>query len=761
MADRPLSGALASAALWVGLILVAGIALWGTRPPRAADSSALPSVFSAARAMNHLAQIAKQPHPIGSDEAAHVREYLIDKLAGLGGETHVEQGIGSVHYGRIVHAGLVNNVVATFRGTSNSRALLLVAHYDSVPEGPGAADDGAGLVVILEAIRALRAGPAIKNDLIVLFSDGEEAHGLLGAQAFVAGHPELADRIGMVVNLEARGSSGPGLMFETSNDNGALIREFARATTCPMASSLMAAIYKLLPNDTDFTLLKAAGMPGLNFAFIETYQSYHTRLDTIDNLDARSVQHVGDNVLGIIRHFGNLTLPLSKERDLVYFNWFGSQLLIYPVWLAWTMALLTPILFAFACVGAAPRLRLTLGRTVAGFGTFFLQLLILGVGSVAAFVFAKFIAGEFLEGDTLSNQLLFAGVMGIAFGLAIASQRLFGNKLGQANLAAGQLFAVSLLALGVCWFLAGGSYVLQWPLVFAMGGLILSLRATEPVRPFCQFVFLIPGLLILVPLAYMFFVALAFTYFVLVAAAFLLTTLLAMAPHLFDQLAGRLRLTLLMIFLMSATLIGEGTHLSVRSPKHPRRDSLIYSINADEEKAKWVSYDDAPDAWTIGVLGSTARPRSDRAFTAGLERPVLSTDATLTALPSSSVTVAGDTTTDDVRTLRLQLASSRSARLFVVRLSSDVKLSAAGWNGHVESIHDQAKTKSPWTLRFYNARPEGVSVELRFTAMKPILVWVADTTPGLPAIPPLSPRPADTTPSYGSDITMVGRAYEF
>jgi len=761
MAHRPFSGALTSAALWLGLILVAGIALWGTRPPRAADASALPSVFSAARAMNHLAQIAKQPHPIGSDEAAHVREYLIDKLAGLGGETHVEQGIGSVHYGRIVHAGLVNNVVATFRGTSNSRAVLLVAHYDSVPEGPGAADDGAGLVVILEAIRALRAGPAIKNDLLILFSDGEEAHGLLGAQAFVAGHPELADRIGMVVNLEARGSSGPGLMFETSNDNGALIREFARATNYPMASSLMAAIYKLLPNDTDFTLLKATGVPGLNFAFIETYQSYHTRLDTIDNLDARSVQHVGDNVLGIIRHFGNLTLPLSKERDLVYFNWFGGQLLIYPVWLAWAMALLTPILFAFACVRAASRLGLTFGRTVAGIGTFFLQLLIIGIGSVAVFVVAKFIAGEFLEGDTLSNQLLFAGAMGIALGLAIASQRLLGNRLGLANLAVGQLFAVSLLALGVCWFLVGGSYVLQWPLVFAMGGLILSLRATEPARPFCQFVFLIPGLLILVPLAYMFFVALTFTYLVLVAAAFLLTALLAMAPHLFDRLAGRLKLTLVMIFLMSAALIGEGTHLSVHGPKHPRRDSLIYSINADEKKAKWVSYDEAPDPWTIGVLGSTARPHSDRAFTAGLDRRVLSTDATLAALLSPSVTVAADTTTDDVRTLRLQLASSRSARLLVVRLSSEVNLIAAGWNGHVESIQDQAKTRSPWTLRFYNVRPEGVSVELRFSAMKPILVWVADTTSGLPAVPPLSPRPADTTPSYGSDITMVGRAYDF
>ncbi len=512
MAQRPLLANTAPAFLWLGVILLGVLALYGTRPPAAVSASAPSNVFSAERAKAHLAEIAKQTHPIGSDEAVRVRDFLVAKLTELGAETHVEQGIGSVHYGRNVQAGLINNVVATFRGASNSRPVMLVAHYDSVPEGPGAADDGAGLIVILEAIRALRTGPPVKNDVIVLFSDGEEARGLLGAQAFVAGHPDLKDRIGLMVNLEARGSSGPGLMFETSNDNGALIREFARAARYPMATSLMAAIYKLLPNDTDFTPLKAAGVTGLNFAFLETYQCYHTQLDTIENLDARSVQHLGDNVLGIIRHFGNLALPLPKERDLVYFNWFGSQLLIYPVWFALVIALLVPILFAFACIRSAPHFGLSLGRTAAGFGTFFLQLLIVVAGSLAAFVAAKFIAGEFLEGDTLSNQLLFAGVMGIAFGLAIASQRFLGNKLGLANLAAGQLFAVSLLTLLLRWFLVGGSYVLQWPLVFAMTGLIAGLRATDRVRSLYQFAFLLPAILILVPLAYMFFVALTFTY---------------------------------------------------------------------------------------------------------------------------------------------------------------------------------------------------------------------------------------------------------
>jgi Peptidase family M28 len=755
MAPRSLLASVTPAALWLGLILTGGLAIFGTRPPAPVGVSASESVFSGERAITHLAYLAKHPHPIGSDEAVRVREFLVEQLRALGGDVRVEQGIGTVQYARNLHAGLVNNIVATFPGQATSRAIMLAAHYDSVPEGPGAGDDGAGLVVILEAIRALRAGPAIKNDLIVLYTDGEEARGLLGAQAYAANHPDLKDRIGMMVNLEARGSSGPGLMFETSDDNGALIREFARAAPYPMATSLMAAIYKLLPNDTDFTPLKAAGISGLNFAFLETYQSYHTRLDTIENLDPRSVQHLGANLLGIIRHFGNLALPQKNEADLVYFNWFGSQLLVYPVWFAWIVALLAPILFVFACVRLSRRLELSLGGMTAGFGSFFVQFLIIIGGTFAPFVAAKFMAGEFLEGDTISNRLLLAGVVGIAFGLGMLCQRLLRHKLGVANLAAGQLLAVSLLTLILCWFLVGGSYVLQWPLVFGMAGMLLGGRFTEPSRSACHFAFLVPALLILVPLAYMFFVSLFLSYLGLAAVAFLLTTLIAIAPPVFDRLAGRTRFSLVALFVVSACMIGAGIRLSRWSSEHPRPDTLIYSVNADENKAKWVSYDAAPDVWTGGILGPAPHKQSDPAYTVGLERAVMTRDATLVPLAAPFVSMTQNSVINGERMITLQITSKRDARSFVVRLPSDLQLTAAGWNAKVGPIHDNSSTKFPWTFRFYNAPAEGVSLEFRFRSQNHVRVWVADTTPGLPPIAPLAPRPQDTTPGYTSDTTVV------
>ena len=107
----------------------------------------------------------------------------------------------------------MENVLARIKGTNNSRAVLLVAHYDSVATSFGANDDGAGVVTLLETARALKSVDPLKNDVIFLFSDGEEV-GLLGAKAFTS-HPWARDIV-VFMNFESRGNTGPVVMFETS-----------------------------------------------------------------------------------------------------------------------------------------------------------------------------------------------------------------------------------------------------------------------------------------------------------------------------------------------------------------------------------------------------------------------------------------------------------------------------------------------------------------------------------------------------------------
>src|SRR4030095_7045061 len=84
-------------------------------------------------------------------------------------------------------AARVQNVLARLPGRhSGGHAILLVAHYDGVGAGPAAGDDAAGVAALLETLRALRASRPLAHDVIVLFSDGEEA-GLWGGGAFSRG----------------------------------------------------------------------------------------------------------------------------------------------------------------------------------------------------------------------------------------------------------------------------------------------------------------------------------------------------------------------------------------------------------------------------------------------------------------------------------------------------------------------------------------------------------------------------------------------
>src|ERR1041385_96593 len=308
--------------LIVSLLFVTFLSIQQLSPPAALDSNASLNEFSAGRAMKHLANIARTAHPIGAPEHAEVRRYIVQELSTLGLNPEVQETTAvNPAWANPFFAGTVHNVVATLKGTENSQAMLLVGHYDSVPTGPGAADDGAAVATMLETLRALESSERLKNDVIVLFTDAEE-FGSLGARAFVDQHPS-ARSIGWVLNMDARGNDGPVIMFETSPQNGGLIREFAKAAPYPVATSFSYAIYRMLPNNTDFSVFKEANISGLNFANINGFISYHTQLDNVQTIDERTLHHQGSYGLALLRHFGTLRLRIPPERNAVYFTPFG------------------------------------------------------------------------------------------------------------------------------------------------------------------------------------------------------------------------------------------------------------------------------------------------------------------------------------------------------------------------------------------------------------------------------------------------------
>lgn len=356
----------------LGLALALAVLTSQTPRPRGLDAPA--TAFSAARAMTDIEQIARAPHPVGSQEHRRVRAYLTARMNQLGLSPEAQSGaLTPASVRRLSRSGgdpaaaenQAVNLVGRLPGSDGTQpAVVLMAHYDTVVGSPGAADDSAGVAAILEAVRAIRARGPAERDLIVLFTDAEEL-GLDGARVFFDTHP-WRDRIGAVVNLEARGGGGRAAMFETGRDNGAMIGLFAkaarRADGGPAATSLAAYMYERMPNGTDFTVARDKGIAGLNLAFLGRPGQYHAANSTPANLDQGSVQHIGSQALEAADALLRAPQPPGAEPSRVYGDILGLVLVSHSQAMGWGLLALVAGLGGFAAWRARRLAGLTVGQ---------------------------------------------------------------------------------------------------------------------------------------------------------------------------------------------------------------------------------------------------------------------------------------------------------------------------------------------------------------------------------------------------------------
>ncbi|WP_425994734.1 M20/M25/M40 family metallo-hydrolase [Caulobacter sp. DWR1-3-2b1] len=334
---------------WICLAIGVALGAYAQRTPQPVDASAPAAAFSAARAMGDVKAMAQRPHPTGSADIVRVRDHLLTRIGELGLEVSVRPGEGFQPYsnnGRSLGVAAVQNVVGVLPGQDRELpAVLVMSHYDSVHNSPGAADDALGAAAALEIARALKAGPPPARDVIFLFTDGEEA-GLLGADAFFARDPTAA-RVGVVLNMEARGDAGRAAMFQTGPDNGGLLALMAREAVGPSANSLASTVYERMPNDTDFTHSVKAGLPGLNFALIDNQLAYHTPLSTPERLDQGSLQHMGNQVLPIARALASGASLPTKTPNVIYSDVLGLFLISYSTAIGWGLLALAAGMIGF------------------------------------------------------------------------------------------------------------------------------------------------------------------------------------------------------------------------------------------------------------------------------------------------------------------------------------------------------------------------------------------------------------------------------
>jgi hypothetical protein len=435
--------------------------------------------------MRHVEAIAREPHPLGSEAAGPVRAYLIDELKKLGLEPEVQRPRDPPQPGADPPwRSLVRNIVARWRGTgpAGKKALLLSAHYDSVARGPGAGDDASGVAAILESLRALKAGPAPERDIIVLINEGEEV-GLYGADVFASEHPWAAD-VGVVINFDARGNSGPSFMFETSEGNGWLVEQMARALPHPMASSLTYEVYRLMPNDTDLTVYKKHGMAGWNFAFVGGLYYYHSPHDTPANLDPRTLQHQGENLLALARRIGRLDLEDVRRDDVVYSSVLQAFVMIYPRgWIIPLLVLATAMYIGVVALGAW-RKRVRPEEVAAGFATVLAAIpcAVMAVG-LAWLALGRFlIANEIVVNrpdlghgtgpmpTSRHDVALLAGSAAVALLVAGAIVGWSGRRWRWEGIGLGALGWWLIASAGTSIWMGGASYSFVWPLIAILAG---------------------------------------------------------------------------------------------------------------------------------------------------------------------------------------------------------------------------------------------------------------------------------------------------
>jgi Peptidase family M28 len=303
------------------------------QPPEPLKLDAPPELFSAARAYEQLRRLLgeESPHPTGTRSDAKLTERLLRELDRLGLKaTSSERWVIVSRDGQSV-LNRIQNVVAVISSSHpEKRSIMLACHHDSVAAGPGASDDGTSMAAFLEVGRALQLQAPLPRPVVLLFTDGEES-GLVGARDFCDNNP-LREHVGIVLNFEARGTRGGSLMFETSRGNRWMIDQVGKGVRKPMTSSAYVEVYRMMPNTSDLAVFMDRGLSGLNFAYIDGVNSYHTSRDNLQSIDLRSMQHHGDNALQLVRQLlsSNIEQGMRADEDAVYTDLFARWIIMWP-----------------------------------------------------------------------------------------------------------------------------------------------------------------------------------------------------------------------------------------------------------------------------------------------------------------------------------------------------------------------------------------------------------------------------------------------
>lgn len=760
-------------------ILIAWLCIHFDTTPVRVNSNPADSAFSESRAMAHLREIAKAPHSIGTPANAEVRAYIANTCARLGLDTSIQHATTATRVRNGVVASSVHDVLARLKGANSGKILLIAAHYDSQPNAPGAGDDGSGCAAMLETMRALKAGSPLKNDVLFLFTDGEEA-GLLGAEAFVRDSPQLKE-VGMMLNFDARCNAGSSLIAETNPGNGWVIDGYARSQSHHNASSLNYEIYKLLPNSTDYTPFKNAGIPGLNSAVIDGFVNYHSMTDVPATIDPNSLQEEGDNMLAGTRYFGNLDLGNTKASDETYFNIIGGWFVHYPASLNLYFLVLTNILLVAGLVIGFSGKQVRFRGLLAGFLAFPLTMVVLyfisswtlgGIRSATPLYLGYY-------SNTYHPYYFYLALAALAISVFTLIYRWLLSRFSMPSVLAGTLIVLVAMLDGLYFLIPTAIFFLCFPLLILLAGGIFSFFRRErsslgrsstavgrrlSTSPITALLLLIPSLLFLAPMCFLFFVVFDLQPQAAVVPALIALPLACSLPLLsivLRETRWGLPAGAFLLFILSLSL---GLFHKTHSPEEPVKTNLNYLVDADSSKARWISLTSVADSWNKQFFPQGKQVAPETVVPGGVyDLPMLLTnDAPLVDTLSPTITVMKDTIAGSQRILSLHYRATGANSVQLRFPKSNVtKISVAGRDPFGDAPANSRDFSYHW-FDYYGVPAEGFDFTLQLDVKGKLEMSTITRFIGLPHIQGFSGFPPGTIPGpegYSNATLVVKRIY--
>lgn len=576
--------------LWIVLVCIVTLLLESPTKVASVDSDS----FSAISTESHIRKMASEVHFMGTSENKKVRDYILTEFEKMDIQTELFVGNTDRNYNnRYIKLARTENIIATIKGSggsTNNKAVLITGHYDSVLSGPGAADDVHAVACMLETARLLK-NSQYKNDIIFLITDGEEM-GLFGAKSFV--EQKDISNIGLVLNYEARGNSGPSIAFEWSEGNAWLVKQVQKVGRRPIANSLSYEIYNLLPNDTDFTFFKKAGLPGINHAFIDGFSYYHNPDDSPEKLNMKSVQHTGENMFNLVDHFGNLDLSTVVSYNASFFNFFSS-LIIYPSSWDLILLLLTVFLVFFVIYMTFKTNEIKIKSTILAFLNLIFVFIFMCVGMklLSTMLFKVYPQYDvFYAGQFYNHKIYILTIVGASIFVMWLRTYFYNKNHDFINLKIVSLILLFCMTIGFYFFLPTATYFICLPI----SALAVAMLLNESSFKFkSTYKFILSMILILIPLGIWVPVIntlfLAFSLSNMMGPAVLLCVICLGLIITFENMWKEERvLPIASLILFFGSIIWA--HMTSQpTDEKPLPSSLIYHYDVDADLSHWLSND--------------------------------------------------------------------------------------------------------------------------------------------------------------------------